>query len=114
SGRATKPAVKVRKDRICPENGSTLGKKSRGKARAAITPYRKKSYHSMVVPTVLAITASITALLPTGASAVVVGSIDPLISTGLTPRPALAGCGRRRRSTRARADASADPGIPHT
>src|SRR5262249_31797882 len=30
-----------------------------GKTRAAAVPYRKKSYHSMVVPTVLAATARI-------------------------------------------------------
>jgi hypothetical protein len=84
SGRATKPAVNVRKDRISPINGSTLGKNSAGNTRAAITPYRKKSYHSMVVPTVLAITASIRALLPTVASAEVVGFIDSLIDRNLT------------------------------
>src|SRR5436309_2928394 len=76
SGRATKPTAKVRKDSIRPENGSTSGKKSFGKTRAAITPYRKKSYHSMVVPTVLATTASIRTLLSTGASDAVAGSID--------------------------------------
>ena len=33
------------------------GKKTLGNTSAAAVPYRKKSYHSMVVPTVLATTA---------------------------------------------------------
>jgi hypothetical protein len=53
--------VKVLKARIWPINGSNVGKKSLGKTRAAAVPYRKKSYHSMVVPTVLATTASTSA-----------------------------------------------------
>src|SRR5947209_5969624 len=61
SGRARKPIVKVLKERIWPVNGSACGKNSAGKTSAAAVPYRKKSYHSMVVPTVLATTASIRA-----------------------------------------------------
>jgi hypothetical protein len=60
-GLAINPIVKVLKARIWPINGSNVGKKSLGKTRAAAVPYRKKSYHSMVVPTVLATTASTSA-----------------------------------------------------
>src|ERR1700690_4279134 len=59
SGRARKPIVKVLKDRIFPVNGSASGKKRAGKTRVAAVPYRKKSYHSMGVPMVLATPASI-------------------------------------------------------
>src|SRR5437870_8130614 len=72
-----KPTGKGLNAAIWRANGWRSGKNSRGKSRAAITPYRKKSYHSMVVPTVLATTASIRTLLPTGASDAVAGSIDP-------------------------------------
>src|SRR5436305_1067765 len=40
-------------------NGSTSGKNRGRKTMAAAVPYRKKSYHSMVVPIVLATIASI-------------------------------------------------------
>ena len=37
--------------------GDDLGKNSLPKTSAAIVPYSRKSYHSIVVPTVLAMTA---------------------------------------------------------
>jgi hypothetical protein len=40
-----------------PTNGSEPGKNRVGKTVAAATPYRKKSYHSIVVPTAEAVTA---------------------------------------------------------
>ena len=45
-----KPAAKVIKDRINAVVGSTSPKKSFGKTSPAAAPYRKKSYHSMLVP----------------------------------------------------------------
>ena len=46
----------VRNDSSVPTSGSESGKKSLGKTIAAADPYRKKSYHSIVVPTRLAAT----------------------------------------------------------
>src|SRR5215472_9886463 len=40
-----------------PTNGSDLGKKSSPKTSAVTWPYSRKSYHSIAVPTVLAIMA---------------------------------------------------------
>src|SRR5579863_281806 len=60
-GRAIKPIVNVLKERIRPVNGSARGKNSVGNTSAAAVPYKKKSYHSMVVQIVLATTASINA-----------------------------------------------------
>src|SRR5579885_2311637 len=53
-GRAMKPTRKVVRDRSVATKGLNVGKKSLGKTSEAIVPYRKKSYHSMVVPSVLA------------------------------------------------------------
>jgi hypothetical protein len=57
TGRATKPTKKVVNDRSVATKGSDPGKNFCGKTAAAATPYRKKSYHSMVVPTEAEITA---------------------------------------------------------
>src|SRR6478735_8686982 len=55
SGRKTKPIQYVANDRSVACSGSVaLGKNTCGKTAAAATPYRKKSYHSTVVPTRLA------------------------------------------------------------
>src|SRR5664280_709328 len=57
TGRAANPTNRVAKEARTPMYGELPGKKSLGKISAAAVPYRKKSYHSMVVPTVLARTA---------------------------------------------------------
>ena len=49
-GRAMKPAAKVIKDKIKAVVGSTSPKKSFGNIKPAAAPYKKKSYHSMLVP----------------------------------------------------------------
>src|ERR1700733_3304059 len=49
-GRATKPTPNVAKASSVPVTGRNVGKNSRLKTRAAAVPYRKKSYHSMIVP----------------------------------------------------------------
>src|SRR6186997_3317341 len=54
NGRATKPTANVPNDDSVPITGSTFGKNSRLKTSAAAVPYRKKSYHSIVVPMKLA------------------------------------------------------------
>jgi hypothetical protein len=54
SGRAAKPTPKVASAASVPMVGSTFGKNSLSKMSAAAVPYRKKSYHSIVVPTKLA------------------------------------------------------------
>jgi hypothetical protein len=53
-GRAAKPTPKVANAASVPIVGETLGKNSLSKISAAAVPYRKKSYHSMVVPMKLA------------------------------------------------------------
>jgi hypothetical protein len=53
-----------------PEYADPPGKNTFGKTSAAIVPYRKKSYHSMVVPTVLAMTARRRWLMTSGSGAV--------------------------------------------
>ena len=45
-----KPAAKVMKDKIKAVVGSTSPKNSLGKTNPAAAPYRKKSYHSILVP----------------------------------------------------------------
>src|SRR5688572_2124821 len=54
TGRATNPIVYVLKASSVPVRGSAFGKKRRLKTSAAAVPYRKKSYHSIVVPMKLA------------------------------------------------------------
>src|SRR3954453_2974641 len=56
-GRAAKPTNWVEKAARAPASSDSFGKNTFGKTRAAAVPYRKKSYHSIVVPTVLATTA---------------------------------------------------------
>src|SRR3954452_13467236 len=56
-GRAANPTKSVVNDARTPTLGELPGKNNFGNTRAATVPYRKKSYHSMVVPTVLAMTA---------------------------------------------------------
>ena len=51
TGRARNPTKYVENDSIVAMNGSEPGKNFCGNTVAAATPYRKKSYHSMVVPT---------------------------------------------------------------
>src|SRR5690242_16086634 len=53
-GRATKPTKLVVKAAIVPARGLSVGKKSLAKTVAEKKPYKKKSYHSIVVPSVLA------------------------------------------------------------
>ena len=49
-GLAIKPAAKVRSDKIKAVDSGTSPKKAVGKTSAAAAPYKKKSYHSMLVP----------------------------------------------------------------
>src|SRR5690349_15723145 len=49
-----KPMAKVPRASSTPTAGSLAGKNTLGKTSAAATPYRKKSYHSTVVPAMLA------------------------------------------------------------
>src|SRR6516165_10689642 len=56
-GRATKPTAKTANACKVPVKGSDDGKYNLAKTSAAIWPYSRKSYYSIVVPTVLAITA---------------------------------------------------------
>src|SRR6266545_5412471 len=53
-GRAPKPIAYVRNASRVPVSGSAVGKKSLLNTSAAAELYRKKSYHSIVVPTRLA------------------------------------------------------------
>jgi hypothetical protein len=53
-GRARKPTKLVVNAAMVPATGLSSGKKSFGKTVAARNPYKKKSYHSMAVPMVLA------------------------------------------------------------
>src|SRR5262245_4593944 len=54
TGRATNPTAYVPNAARVPISGSNVGKNSRLNTSAAAVPYRKKSYHSIVVPTKLA------------------------------------------------------------
>ena len=56
SGRAAKPAANVPKAASVPISGLEPGKNRSPNTRAAAVPYKKKSYHSMVVPMKLAAT----------------------------------------------------------
>ena len=49
-GRAMKPAANVMKDNMSAVVGSTSPKKSFGNTSPAAAPYKKKSYHSILVP----------------------------------------------------------------
>src|SRR3954471_6840261 len=71
-GRAAKPTNWVEKEARAPANSDCSGKKTFGNTRAAAVPYRKKSYHSMVVPTVLATTARRRCVRIRGSAALVV------------------------------------------
>jgi hypothetical protein len=53
-GRATNPTAKVPNAARVPTSGSKVGKNSLLKTSAELVPYRKKSYHSVVVPMKLA------------------------------------------------------------
>src|SRR5215210_698791 len=55
-GRAAKPTAKVPKADSVPISGLEPGKNSSPKTSAAAVPYKKKSYHSIVVPMKLAAT----------------------------------------------------------
>src|SRR5258707_6734324 len=57
TGRAAKPTKFVPKAIRTPLVGSTLGKNCELRTSAAALPYRKKSYHSIDVPIVEAMTA---------------------------------------------------------
>ena len=57
TGRATKPTKKIAYACIVPINGSDCGKWSFAKTSPVTVLQRRKSYHSIVVPIVLAITA---------------------------------------------------------
>jgi hypothetical protein len=59
SGRAAKPTAYVLNARRVPTSGSASGKKSLSKTSAAAVPYKKKSYHSIVVPMKLAATTDL-------------------------------------------------------
>ena len=56
-GRPTKPMKKTPNACSTPTSGSDFGKNSLPNTSAVTVPYSRKSYHSIVVPTVLAITA---------------------------------------------------------
>jgi hypothetical protein len=60
TGRAAKPTKNVANDARVPAVGLKLGKNAGPKTTAAVVPYRKKSYHSMVVPMTLATAALLT------------------------------------------------------
>ena len=47
---AIKPAAKVNKDKIKAVDAVVSPKNNVGKIKAAEAPYKKKSYHSMLVP----------------------------------------------------------------
>jgi len=49
-GLAINPAAKVNKDKINAVEGVVSPKKTVGKINAAEAPYKKKSYHSILVP----------------------------------------------------------------
>jgi hypothetical protein len=79
-----------------PTSGSDLGKYSCANTNPVTVLYRKKSYHSIVVPIVLAITARLSCLRSSGsedkvvASSVVtkghspsLGTLDSLCATGI-------------------------------
>jgi len=68
TGRAKKPTAYVANEASVPANGSSVGKNSRLNTKAAAVPYRKKSYHSIVVPIKLASTTRRTELTETAAS----------------------------------------------
>src|SRR6476661_3463543 len=59
TGRAANPTNWVANDERVPARGDSPGKKTAGNTSAAAVPYRKKSYHSIVVPMVLATEALI-------------------------------------------------------
>ena len=52
-----KPTMYTAKASSTPTSGSDFGKNSLAKTRPVTTLYRRKSYYSMVVPTVLAMIA---------------------------------------------------------
>ena len=49
-GLAMKPAAKVKRDKIKAVEGVASPKNAVGNIKAAAAPYRKKSYHSILVP----------------------------------------------------------------
>src|SRR3954453_3604949 len=57
TGRAANPTNWVPNDESVPARVDSPGKNTCGKTSAAAVPYRKKSYHSIVVPIVLATAA---------------------------------------------------------
>jgi len=82
TGRATNPAAKVAKvakASSVPTAGSAPGKKSLGNTRPAAVPYKKKSYHSTLVPTRLETTTVRSSDLETCGASVTVSV--PLIAT---------------------------------
>src|SRR6185436_1783380 len=87
TGRAAKPTPKVAKAASVPIVGDTLGKNSLSKTSAAAVPYKKKSYHSMVVPMKLARATWRNDWVvpwrspPRRAAAVAIGSLLPLAAT---------------------------------
>src|SRR6185437_11065172 len=86
SGRATNPTASVPNDASVPASAEYVGKKSLPKTSAAVKPYRKKSYHSRMVPSMLATaTLRTAASFATGAYAVfIVGplrhALEPMAS----------------------------------
>ena len=88
SGRETKPIQYVANDSSVACSGSeALGKNTCGKTAAAATPYRKKSYHSTVVPTRLAATMRAMGDLrrPVSGSSDVVRDMEVLLMERGTP-----------------------------
>src|SRR2546427_6720434 len=88
-----KPTKNVEKARRVPTNGSELGKNSRGNTSAAATPYRKKSYHSMVVPTADAVTARTNILRRMAASGSVAWVCGIMMGSVLHSRPSRSNAG---------------------
>src|SRR5262249_32950933 len=59
-GRAMNPTAYGAKEAMVPAKGSRAGKNSSLNTSAAAVPYKKKSYHSIVVPMKLAKTTRVT------------------------------------------------------
>jgi len=72
-----KPTKLVVNARRIPATGSNVGKKSFGKTVAARKPYKKKSYHSMAVPMVLALRIGSILRTVTGPLAEIVAMTPP-------------------------------------
>ena len=80
-GRAMKPIANVVYASNVPTVGSNVGKKSLLKTRLANVPYKKKSYHSIVVPIALASATVRTLFSAAWSIAFVIADTPQLLST---------------------------------